>query len=68
MYNYKCWEVWNAFNNIVEISPMGIGGVHAAAERREGERYDTSGRRLTSPTKGHNIVRVNDGTTRKVMK
>ena len=68
MYNYKCWEEWNAFNHIVEFSPTGIDGVHSAAERREVERYDTSGRRLTSPTKGLNIVRFNDGTTRKVMK
>lgn len=68
MYNYKCWEEWNAFNHIVEFSPTGINGVHATAERREVERYDTSGRRLTSPTKGLNIVRFNDGTTRKVMK
>lgn len=52
MYNYQCWEEWNAFNHIVEFSPTGINGVHSAAERREVERYDTSGRRLTSPTKG----------------
>lgn len=68
MDNYKRGEEWNAFTHIVEFSPTGIGGVHAAAERREVERYDTSGRRLTSPTKGLNIVRFNDGTTRKVMK
>lgn len=68
MYNYKRWEEWNAFNHIVEFSPTGIDGVHSAAERREVERYDTSGRRLTSPTKGLNIVRFNDSTTRKVMK
>lgn len=68
MYNYKRWEEWNAFNHIVEFSPTGINGVHSSAERREVERYDTSGRRLTSPTKGLNIVRFNDGTTRKVMK
>ena len=68
MYNYKRWEEWNAFNHIVEFSPTGIDGVHSAAERREVERYDTSGRRQTSPTKGLNIVRFNDGTTRKVMK
>lgn len=68
MYNYQCWEEWNAFNHIVEFSPTGINGVHSAAERREVERYDTSGRRQTSPTKGLNIVRFNDGTTRKVMK
>lgn len=68
MYNYKYWEEWNAFNHIVEFSPTGIDGVHSSAERREVERYDTSGRRLTSPTKGLNIVRFNDGTTRKVMK
>lgn len=68
MYNYQCWEEWYAFNHIVEFSPTGINGVHSAAERREVERYDTSGRRLTSPTKGLNIVRFNDGTTRKVMK
>lgn len=68
MYNYKRLEEWNAFNHIVEFSPTGIDGVHSSAERREVERYDTSGRRLTSPTKGLNIVRFNDGTTRKVMK
>lgn len=68
MYNYKYWKEWNAFNHIVEFSPTGIDGVHSAAERREVERYDTSGRRLASPTKGLNIVRFNDGTTRKVMK
>ena len=68
MYNYKYWKEWNAFNHIVEFSPTGIDGVHSATERREVERYDTSGRRLTSPTKGLNIVRFNDGTTRKVMK
>lgn len=68
MDNYKRGEEWNAFNHIVEFSPTGIDGVHSAAERREVERYDTSGRRLTSPTKGLNIVRFNDGTTRKVMK
>lgn len=68
MDNYKRGEEWNAFNHIVEFSPTGINGVHSAAERREVERYDTSGRRLTSHTKGLNIVRFNDGTTRKVMK
>lgn len=68
MYNYKRWEEWNAFNHIVEFSPTGINGVHSSAERREVERYDTSGRHLASPTKGLNIVRFNDGTTRKVMK
>lgn len=68
MYNYKYWKEWNAFNHIVEFSPTGIDGVHSAAERREVERYDTSGRRLASPTKGLNIVRFNDGTTKKVMK
>lgn len=68
MYNYQCWEEWYAFNHIVEFSPTDIDGVHSATERREVERYDTSGRRLTSPTKGLNIVRFNDGTTRKVMK
>lgn len=68
MYNNKRWEEWYAFNHIVEFSPTGINGVHSAAERREVERYDTSGRRQISPTKGLNIVRFNDGTTRKVMK
>lgn len=68
MYNYQCWEEWYAFNHIVEFSPTGINGVHSAAERREVERYDASGRRLPSPTKGLYIVRFNDGTTRKVMK
>lgn len=31
------------------------------------ERYDLSGRRITSPSRGITILRMSDGTTRKVM-
>ena len=31
------------------------------------EWYDLSGRRLDKPTKGINIIRMSDGTTKKVL-
>lgn len=45
----------------------GISNVNAAAaEAVEVDRYDTSGRRLQSPQRGINIIRMSDGTVRKV--
>ena len=41
--------------------------VETAQEATETERYDMQGRRISNPAKGINILRMSDGTTRKVM-
>lgn len=68
LQNYKNWDEWAAFRNIVEFDPTGIDGIHTTTDRHEVSRYSVGGSRLASPAKGLNIVRYSDGTTRKVMK
>ena len=39
----------------------------APGEAKEVVRYDLNGRRLDAPQRGLNILRMSDGTVRKVM-
>lgn len=54
------------FTHAVVISSSGIENVETNGAKEVG-RYDIYGRLLTEPTKGVNIVKMSDGTTRKVM-
>lgn len=54
---------WKNFINIQEIA--GVDGVKTGDDVVEVERYDIHGRLLTEPTQGINIVKMNNGTTRK---
>ena len=49
---------WKNFINIQEIA--GVDGVKTGDDVVEVERYD-----ITEPTQGINIVKMNNGTTRK---
>jgi len=65
---YLATYAWNLFGeNIVEMeAPTDIKS--ARNERTEKtENYDLQGRRLDTPKKGLNIIRMSDGTIRKVM-
>ena len=53
---------------VKEIIPAGISQVKVSADAKEVGCYDLQGRRIQTPKKGLNIIRYNDGTTRKVMK
>lgn len=45
-----------------------VGNVHSAdANATEIARYSADGRKLAAPTKGLNIIKMSDGTTRKVV-
>lgn len=44
-----------------------VSGITDNEKTRELMRFDTLGRRITSATKGINIVRMSDGTVRKIM-
>ena len=55
---------WHKFTNIQEIS--GVDDIKMDNNAIEVARYDIHGRLLSKPTEGINIVRMSDGTTRKV--
>lgn len=64
------WE-WTAFAGLptihVKISDFsGIADIEAQGAT-EVARYDTTGRRIERPVKGINIVKMSDGTVRKVI-
>lgn len=68
-------SVWNNpdkadVNNCVKVklgeSTTGIGHITPDAEAYEVARYTMDGRRVTAPAKGLNIVKMSDGTTKKV--
>lgn len=67
---YAIAEGFKTFDNIVEMTTTGINSVSAGANANATEtaRYDLSGKRLSAPTKGINIVKMSDGTVRKVMR
>ena len=52
---------------ILPIDPQGIQSVSVANEG-EVQHFDASGRRITAPQRGLNIIRCADGTTVKVMR
>ena len=64
---YESTPAWNKFTNIVEGIENAVKSVETDAKAEGTERYNVSGQRISSPQKGLNIVKMSDGTTRKVM-
>ena len=54
------------FENIVEFDPTDINNVITSNDAKELSRYSLNGQRLSSPTKGLNIVKYSDGSVKKV--
>ena len=68
LINRKTGEIENAaLATISDISSTDID-IHQMADCAPTTRYSLDGRRLTLPQKGVNIVRMGDGSVRKVMK
>ena len=63
---YKATTGWMDFKNIVEGTPTGITSITTKEETSNVSVYDLNGRRLTEPQKGINIIKMSDGTTKKV--
>lgn len=57
---------WKEFDNYVETNMTGVEQVSADGIDVV-SRYSLDGRQLTSPAKGLNIVRMKDGSVRKVI-
>ena len=65
---YEAADYWRNFNNIKEIDTQtGIDSVTAHDAVKEVSRYGINGQLLNGPTKGVNIVKYSDGTTKRVM-
>lgn len=65
---YQAADVWKNFWNLQEFDPTGINDAitnpHVAKEMK---RYDAAGRAISSPQRGLNIIKMSDGTTRKII-
>lgn len=66
--NYRNANIWQKFTNIEELPNTGIDGVHASGEATVEAIYTIDGKRLSQMQNGVNIVRMSDGTTRKIIK
>ena len=65
---YKSADGWKIFTNIKEFDPTDIEQTELGGmDFKEVKRYSVNGQRLDTPTKGLNIVRMSDGSTRKVL-
>ena len=63
---YANADVWKDFRNIIEYDATGIAKVTNRSNVKEISRYSLNGQRVTSPTKGVNIVIYSDGSIKKV--
>ena len=72
---YKAKNYWKEFKEIVEIETTGIDQI-SFQENGNGEQvidqegavwYTIDGKQIDKPKKGINIIRMSDGTTRKVL-
>lgn len=70
---YRTAKYWKDFKNIKEkyYSSTGINKVNTNSgsqkEVHEISRYSINGQRVNAPTRGVNIVKYSDGTTKKIM-
>ncbi len=64
---YKAADQWKDFKNMEKIDPTGISLPGSNGNNKVVKRYDTNGRMTDKPFKGLNILKMGDGTTRKVM-
>lgn len=63
---YKIAPGWEDLN-LKEFDATGIENATTDEVSKEAERYSVGGQKLSTPVKGFNIVKMNDGTVKKVM-
>ena len=63
---YKAAEGWKLFASIQEVSSSGINDV-GTDRTKETKRFTLDGRAIKNSHKGLNIIKMDDGTTKKVI-
>lgn len=66
--NYKAANIWKKFFNIEELPATSVDGVKTAAEATVEGIYTIDGKRTEEMLPGVNIVRMSDGSTKKIVK
>ncbi len=64
---YKAADQWKDFKNMEEMEDTGVSLPGSNGNGKVVKRYDSNGRMTDKPFKGLNILKMGDGTTRKVM-
>ena len=64
---YKATQGWKDFVWITEGIPSGIGEVKTEVGKTEVSRYTLDGKKMSEPQEGINIIKMSDGTTKKVI-
>ena len=66
---YRDASGWNEFSNIVEFDITAVEEISGTvAEAKAISSYSIDGKRFSQPQKGLNILRMSDGTTRKIVR
>ena len=65
---YKSSYLWSSFGTILPIPPTGIGNNTAVEPETIDAIYNLEGKRIKGTQRGLNIIRMSDGTTKKVFK
>ena len=63
---YEAAKGWSVFPSIVEVESIGVTDVHKNFASLK-EYYTIDGRRTNKMQRGINIIRMNDGTVKKVV-
>ena len=66
--SYKATSPWSSFGTILPISSDGIGEIATDGEAGIDAIYNLEGKRCNGTNRGLSIIRMSDGTTRKVLK
>jgi hypothetical protein len=70
---YQAANYWKGFKEIVEIAPTGIDQISFQENGEQGIDqegavwYTIDGKRVDKPKKGINIIRMKNGTTKKIV-
>ena len=64
---YLATDGWKNFVNIVEMDETAVKEV-SASNTNEAKYYSLDGKQFSQPQKGLNILKMSDGTTRKVVR
>lgn len=64
---YQTADLWKNFWNLQGFEYTGINNVKAESKNSETLYLDLKGNRLNAPQRGLNIIKMNDGTIKKVM-
>ena len=64
---YKACTGWKEFLNITDTEPSGVKSVMQRTDVTMKDIYSLDGKLISQPKQGLNIIKMNDGTTKKVV-